>query len=311
MVADFLSEFGKKLAERWFSLLVLPGALFLAVAVAARTLGHAHATDLPRLAGQVTAWAAGPAAGGWRQVVLLAAILAAAAMAGLAAQGLGALVERLTLAAGWHNWPAPLRLCAARLVARRLRRWNAAATRWHRLREEAARARARGRRADPAARRAARRAMTRVALEPPDRPTWCGDRLNAVAVRLERDLHVDASVCWPHLWLILPDATRAEITTARQALTRATTLTAWAALYLTLTWWWWPAAAIGGVLALAGWRRARAAADAYAVLLEAAARLHIRDLANQLGLDAAASPADAGEALTRFLESPPPAAGKP
>jgi hypothetical protein len=318
VVTGFLSEFGKKLAERWFSLLVLPGALFMAVAAAARTLGHAHPADLPRLGDQVTAWAGTPAArsiGG--QVVLLAAGLAAAAVAGLAAQGLGVLVERFTLAADWRDWPGPLRHATGRLVARRRRRWNSAVTRWHQLREEAARARARSQRADPGARRAAYRAMTRIAPEAPDRFTWCGDRLNAVAVRLERDLHVDASVCWPHLWLILPDATRTEITAARQALTRATTLTAWTALYLPLVWWWWPAAAVSGVLGLTGWRRTRAATDTYAVLLEAATRIHTRDLADHLGLDTATSPTDIGDALTRHLAgqpqppSSPPAHGQP
>jgi hypothetical protein len=307
VVTGFLSEFGKKLAERWFSALVLPGALFLAVAAAAHTLGHGRPADLPHLADQVTAWANAPAVrGAGGQVVLLAAALAAAAVAGLVAQGLGVLVERLTLAAGWRDWPGPLQRGTGHLVARRLHRWNAAATRWHRLREEAARARARGRRADPAERHAAHRAMTRIAPEAPDRPTWCGDRLNAVAVRLERELRVDASVCWPDVWLILADATRAEVTAARQALTRATTLTAWAVLYLQLAWWWWPAVAVSGVLGLTGWRRTRAATDAYAVLLEAATRLHLRELADRLGLDTTAAPKALGEAVTHHLSAGPP-----
>ncbi|MFF1651616.1 hypothetical protein [Streptomyces sp. NPDC058240] len=102
-----LSQLGTKLAERWLSLLVLPGALYLAVAATGHTLGHLHPFDLARLTHQITAWARHPAAstvGG--QVVLLAAILAGAAAAGLVAQALGLLTERLCLAADWSTWTA-------------------------------------------------------------------------------------------------------------------------------------------------------------------------------------------------------------
>jgi hypothetical protein len=96
-----LDELGKRLADRWLPLLVLPGALYLAVAIAAHTLGQSRPFDLHHLTTQVIDWAKSPAAttvGG--QVVLLAAALAGSAAAGLAAQALGSLAERATLAAG-------------------------------------------------------------------------------------------------------------------------------------------------------------------------------------------------------------------
>lgn len=308
-MGGFLTELGKRLAERWLSLLVLPGALYLCVVAAARTLDHGHPFDLTRLTDQITAWAAHPAVadiGG--QVGLLAAVLAGAAATGLAAQALGSLTERLCLAPNWRDWPPPLRRLAAWRTARRRHRWARAARIWHQHREDAARARAHGQRADPGTRRAAHRAMIRTAPEEPDRPTWSGDRLNAVAVRLERDQHLDLATLWPHLWLILPEDVRTEMTTARQALTRATTLTAWALLYLPLTAWWWPAALITATLALTGRARIRTATDTYALLLEAATRVHTRDLAERLGLDPneRLSP-ETGDALTRHLaHSPPP-----
>ncbi|NGO48154.1 hypothetical protein, partial [Streptomyces ureilyticus] len=285
-MGGLLTELGKKLAERWVSLLVLPGALYLAVAATAHTLGHTHPFDLSRLTAQITAWAAHPAAttvGG--QVVLLAAVLAGAAAAGLATQALGSATERLCLAAGWPTWPAPFRQLAAWQTTRRQQRWRNAARTWHRHREHDARALARGHRTDPSARHAAERAMTRIAPEEPARPTWSGDRLNAAAVRLERDRHLDLAAVWPHLWLTLPEEARTEITAARQALTRATTLTAWALLYLPLTAWWWPAALITATLTLISWARTRTATDTYALLLEAATRSHARDLVDRLGLD--------------------------
>jgi len=313
------SELGKRLAERWLSLLVLPGALYLAVASAAHTLGHAHPFSISRLTQQITAWTDSPAAttlGG--QVVLLAAGLASAAGAGLAAQALGSLAERICLAADWNAWPRPLRGLARWRVASRQQRWTTAYTSWNRLREEARRIRVRGGHADPAERHAAQDEMTRTAFECPARPTWSGDRIHAVAVRLERERHLDLAVVWPYLWLILPDTTRTEITTARQALTRATTLAAWSPLYLLLAVWWWPAVLITAVLALVGRARIRTATDTYALLLEAATRLYAHALSAHLGLKPTAPLAPAepltpetGADLTDHLTPtpPPPCAG--
>ena len=120
-MGGFLDELGKKLADRWLQLLVLPGAFYLAMAIAARTLGQSRPFDLHRLITQVITWAKTPAAstvGG--QVVLLGAALAGSAAVGLAAQALGSLAERLTLAAGWSTWKPPLRqLAQSRVHSRR------------------------------------------------------------------------------------------------------------------------------------------------------------------------------------------------
>ncbi|MET7648179.1 hypothetical protein ABZS83_32060 [Streptomyces sp. NPDC005426] len=305
----FLSALGQRLAERWLTLLVLPGALFLAVATAARTLGQAHALDRDLLTDRITHWAQTPTAsslGG--QVILLGAVLAGAAGAGLTAQGLGALLQRTALAADWYSWPNPARKCADTLVARRRARWTAAADRYLRqLDADAHRLALHGRRADPAPRRAAHHAMRRISAEMPYRPTWSGDRLHAVALRLEHDHHLDLPVVWPHLWLTLPETTRAEITTAEQALARAATMAGWALLYASLTMWWWPAAPLCAALALTARFRLRAAADTYAQLLSAAARLHATDLAIQLGIEHT-GPLDRGlgDAITEQLRTSSP-----
>ncbi|MGQ4335286.1 hypothetical protein [Streptomyces hayashii] len=307
-MGDMLAELGKKLAERWLSLLVLPGALYLAVSAAAVALGHDRPFDLPRLTSRITSWADSPAVGNaGGRVVLSAAVLAGAAAVGLAAQALGSLTEQLHLAADWPAWPPGLRHLAHRVTGRRRARWEDAARTWHRHRDEAAAARARGARTAALPRQSARAAMTRVSPEHPERPTWSGDRVHAVTVRLERDYHLDLAALWPHLWLTLPDHVRTEISAARQALTRATTLTAWALLYLPLAAWWWPATGITVVLVLTGRRRTRAAADTYATLLEAAVRLHARDVADRLGLGSDPLSRESGDALTRHLTpSTPP-----
>ncbi|WP_336114933.1 hypothetical protein [Streptomyces sp. PTD9-10] len=281
-----LAELGKKLAEKWLTLLVLPGALYLAVGVAADRLGHAHPFDAARLADRVGAWAKAPALGTFGgQAVLLAAVGIAAAGVGVVAQALGSLVERLHLAADWPGWPAGARTWAHLATRRRQARLR-------RRRELAGRARARVHIADPTSRPSAlataaeaRAAAHRVGAEEPVRPTWSGDRVHLAALRVRRDYGLDLAVLWPHLWLTLPDPPRAEVTAARQALARAATLTAWAVLYLPLALWWWPALLVAAVLALTGHHRFRAAADAYATLLEAVVRLHAADLARRFGLD--------------------------
>ena len=303
----FLGQLGRSLADRWLNLLVLPGALYVSVVLAAGALGHAHPFDLSRLADQVSAWARSPGAttvGG--QVVLVSAVLAAAGATGLAARGLGGGIELLVLAADWRTWPRPLRQLADRLVAARRTDWDAARRDYDGLRDAAGRARALGQPHDPAARHAARAAMIRIAWERPDRPTWSGDRVHATAVRLNRDHHLDLAVLWPHFWLTLPDSQRAEITAARDALTRATTLGGWAVLYALLAVVWWPAAVLAVVLAAVGRRRTRAAAQSYAQLLEAAVRLNVAQLAGALGVEGAGGlTSDVGDRLSDVLDPMP------
>ncbi|MFF8594449.1 hypothetical protein ACF061_23950 [Streptomyces sp. NPDC015220] len=307
-MGGLLSELGKALAERWLSLLALPGALFLAVAGAAHELGQAHPFRVHRLVDAATAATAHPAArsvGG--QIILLAMVLAGAAAAGLTAQALGSLVERLLLAADWPSWPPVLRQWAARRTLSRQLRWDSAAQEYDRLRELAARSLAAGRRADPAARHAAEQRMSRIAAERPRRPTWCGNRIDAVAVRLDRDHGIDLAVVWPQLWLVMPEESRTQVVTAREDLARAAALFGWSLVYLPLTVWWWPAAAVSIILAVIGNGRVRATADAYALLVEAAAHLHLRTLADHLGLEYTGpmSPED-GDRLTNLLRPPVP-----
>ncbi|MGV9538736.1 hypothetical protein ACWDR9_34460, partial [Streptosporangium sandarakinum] len=83
-MTGFLDELGKKLAERWFTLLVLPGLVYLVFVAGAVTLGHSHAFDPAVLRDAADRLAARPAASAPGTVVLGAtAVLAAAAAAGL------------------------------------------------------------------------------------------------------------------------------------------------------------------------------------------------------------------------------------
>ncbi|MFE3072569.1 hypothetical protein [Streptomyces sp. NPDC059247] len=303
------NELGKKLAERWLSLLVLPGALYLAVAFAARTLGQRHPLDLARIAREITAFAAGPVMTGLGgQIVLLVAVLLASAAAGTVATAVGTVVERLVVADGWRTWPAPLSYLAGRRAERRRARWDAADRAYHERRKRAMAPDPADRPA-PALLRAAARRRARLAPERPERPTWSGDRIQAAALRLDRDHRLDLAVLWPYLEPVLPEALSARIADARAALVRAATLAGWALLYAPLARWWWPAAPLALVLALAARHRVRCSVDSYARLLEVAARLHVPALAAQLGIDHTGPLTDdLGARLTHHLrtESPPP-----
>jgi hypothetical protein len=55
-VTGFLSGLGGKLAERWVSLLTLPGCVFIAVTWLAFAMGQSHATDREHLVRTVSGW---------------------------------------------------------------------------------------------------------------------------------------------------------------------------------------------------------------------------------------------------------------
>jgi hypothetical protein len=308
LLGGFGAELSKNLAGKWLSLLALPGALYLAVLTAARALGQSHALDVSRLVRHITSWthdSAVTSAGG--QIVLLAAVLAGSAAIGLTACGLGSAIERTVLAAGWRSWPRPVRALARRRTRSRQHRWDEAHREYSARWEEAARTRALNRPHDPGPRHAALRARAAICAERPDRPTWSGDRIHAVSVRLRRDLRLDLDQLWPHIWLVLPDQARNEIITTRIALARATELGAWSVLYALPALVWWPSGVVAVLLGAAACRRTRGATDGYARLVEAAVRLHTRELAQHLGIDHAGPLApDAGDRFGELLGSAPP-----
>ena len=283
-MGGFLAELGKKLAERWLSLLVLPGLLYLGPLAAAYTLGHRHVFDLGRITRQLDTWTTSPGVTTGRLVLILLAALLAAAGTGLAAQALGSLTERGWLTDRWQSWPPPLRHLAESRTRSRARRWRAATETYQRQLYTTGAQRATGTETEGDL-GAAHRAVTRIAQEKPARPTWIGDRVHAVIARLDREHDLDLPTIWPTLWLAMPETTRTEITAARQALTRAATLAGWGLLYLVVGALWWPGLLIAVAIMGTAWRRARTAADTYALLIEAAARLHTAELARSLGID--------------------------
>jgi hypothetical protein len=280
-VDAFLGELGKKLADRWLTLLVLPGLLYITVITVAGVLGQGHATDPGALRTWVDMVAAAPASRSPAGVLAGAVgILTGAAGAGLAATALGQLTQQA--------WTTPGRRAPARwLTSWRRRRWNRAYT-TVRTALEAAAARTAATASPPPAPvlglAAAVAACTWICLVEADRPTWIGDRLRAADERIHRTYRLDLSAAWPRLWLLIPETARTELTAAHDSYTAAARLAGWAFLYLTVGAWWWPALVIAAATGVTAWIRARAATAVLADLVETTVDLYGPELARQLGI---------------------------
>jgi hypothetical protein len=286
-VTGFFNELAKKLAERWVSLLAVPGLLYVAAAWVGWQLRWAHALDGRHLVTAATNAAAGlgrrPAVA---QLLVAAGLLLAAAGVGLAVQGLAG-----PLRAWWlGQWPAALSRVAGWRTRARRRRWHElVAARLARQEEHPPRART-GEQQQEIDRAAAR--VNRIALAEPGRPTWMGDRVHAVE-QISRDRYgLDLTFAWPRLWLVLPDNVRAEITAAHGQFAAAVVTGAWALPYLVLGVVWPVVLPVAVAVAVTGWSRARAAMSALTELAEAAIDLHGRALAAALGVaeDGASGP---------------------
>jgi hypothetical protein len=280
-VNAFLGELGRKLAERWVTLLLLPGALYVAVVTAASVLGQGRALDLRGLSSWIDGLAAARGAGQVGIVVLVAAgALAAATGAGLSAAALGEGVALL--------WAVEGRRGPGRWLAERRReRWRRAYAEVVAARRAVALSAVPPHGADPEARASLRASLDRcrrICPVPADRPTWIGDRLRAVDLRVHHAYRVDMEALWPRLWLALPDPARAELTDAHAAYRANARLTGWGLMYLLVALWWWPAAVVAAVTLATAWIRARGAAEALADLVEGAVDLYGRDVATSLGV---------------------------
>lgn len=247
-MTSFFGELGKKLAEKWLSLLVLPGLLLLVTAAVGGTLGHRRPFDWERLVDQADQWAkalgARPAVA---QIGVLAVVVLGSVGVGLTVRALSGVTRRV--------WSGDWFPTAGWFTKRRINRWV---------------------RADPLRRNAISRAK-------PARPTWMGDQLAAVDARLFNQYEVDLRAWWPRLWMVLDDSTRAELRAARAAFDDAAAQATWALGYVLLAAFWWPAVVIAVAVWIAGWTRGRAAIGGYADLIEATVDTNAVVLAKRLG----------------------------
>lgn len=281
-VDAFFGELAKKLAERWVSLLVVPGLLYVTAIWVGMQLGWTHALDLHRLAAATTDAAA--SLFGWSaaaQALAVAGLLLAAAGVGLVVQGVVGPMRAFWLG----QWPTGLGWAARWRARVRQDRWQDLVAARKALQERyphQMRTADQQQEIDKATAK-----VNRVALAEPGRPTWMGDRIHAVE-QISRDRYgLDLTFGWARLWLVLPDTVRAEITAAHGQFAVAIVTGAWAIPYFVLGVVWPPILLVATAVAISGWSRARAAITTLSDLAEAAIDLHGRTLAIALGVGAA------------------------
>ncbi|MDX3853916.1 hypothetical protein [Streptomyces sp. AK02-01A] len=261
-----LTEVGKRIATRWFTEVLLPGLLLVAVIGCAAALGHGQALDSDalvaatervwaRLRGHPVRWA-----------VELALAVAAAGLMGIAARGTGGLVQRFWLRER-HLLPQPARFTS--------RRWS----RHHR-----------------ALTAASRHGVEPVRAYLPQRPTWMSDRLRLIEARIHGQYWFSATLAWPRIWLLVSEEVHAPVRQARARFDEACVLAGWSIPYLLVGLYWWPACLIGLTTTLVAWRRARLALDEFATLVESTIDIHWRTLVTALGVTISGDAVTAEEA---------------
>lgn len=135
-------------------------------------------------------------------------------------------------------------------------------------------------------------------------PTRLGNILRAAERRPYHRYGLDAIICWPRLWLLLPEAVKKDLQAAQTELNNAVRLIFWSLLFLVWSIWaWWaiPLALMAAAFAY-GW--ALDAAAVYATLIEATFDLHRPLLYNALGWTLPPDPAEerrVGRQLTDYL----------
>ena len=105
-------------------------------------------------------------------------------------------------------------------------------------------------------------------------PTKLGNILRAAENRPSERYGLVTTICWPRLWLLLPDETKQELTEARATLNTAARMILWSLLFLVWTVWAWWVPLVTLVVVIWSYRWALSAAEVYGDLLEAAFDLH-------------------------------------
>ena len=135
-------------------------------------------------------------------------------------------------------------------------------------------------------------------------PTQLGNILRAAEERPKNQYGLDPFICWPRLWLLLPDSVKTELTEARMTLNTGARIWLWSLLFFLwspLAWW----AAVASILSTClAYRWMLNAAIIYGDLLESAFDLYRIELYKSLRWPLPTSPEEEkqlGEQLTAYL----------
>jgi hypothetical protein len=136
-------------------------------------------------------------------------------------------------------------------------------------------------------------------------PTTIGNVLRASERRVRERVGLDPIVCWPRLWLVMPEGSKTELTEARTSVNLATQVWVWAVLFLAWTIWaWWAIPVAVSVLYFAYYQWLVPATGVYGDLFESAFDVHRIALYQALRWPLPTNPAQeqvAGSEVTEYL----------
>jgi hypothetical protein len=303
VLAALGADLGRRVVERWVSAVGAPALVFWLGGLLAWTWAHGGFTGADSGWRELERW--------WAHAFGSTPVVAQALFAVLVlllVAGSAQLAELLvfgalrTLEGYWPRWARPVRTAVValrgRAVGRRTGRWRALARRREELTVE-----------EHAEYVTLSRWRAGVPADPRDlMPTRLGDVLKAAESRPRHRYGLDAVVCWPRLWLAMPETSRIEVSAARTRLDDGARLWLWSLFFCVWTVFAWWALGVALVGMLVGYRLALAGATPYGQLVQACYDLHRRDLYTALGQEPATDPRQelqAGRRLTAYLERGP------
>jgi hypothetical protein len=259
MTAKALEGFSGKLAEQWVATLLTPAFVFWAGGLAAYT----QRIGWDKLTKWYTQYPEP------LQIAILVASLCIVAASAFVAQRFD--IEILRALEGY--WYPGLRHLLKPLIKSQIKHRAKLEKRWEPLNEKV-----HNNTATPTERAEfirLDRALHQFPREDHDiMPTRLGNILRT-AERYAGDRYgLDAIICWPRLWLLLPDPTKKDLQDARTELNNAVRLFLWSTLLLIWTIWSWWAIPIALIAAAFAYCWAIDAAEVYASVIEATFDVH-------------------------------------
>jgi hypothetical protein len=304
MWTEFVRGLGGRFAERWVAVIITPAALFWAGGLAA-LYWHADtawwrwglATLVSDHAGWIDVQLPDPVELGTPALVAIGigALFLVAASAAVAQQF---VLQVLRWAEGY--WPGWLGLLRTRLERRRLRQKRMI---------KSDRAELAGRFSRLSRPELTRYSLLDVALTRfPENdyimPTKLGNILRAAETRPEQKYGLNVIICWPRLWLLLPETVRKELGEARAGLDAATLAFVWSLLFVIWGVWLWWAIPVGLLAAYFSYQRMLSMSEGYGDLLESVYDVYRPALYKALRWPMPKNPIEevhAGQAITKYL----------
>lgn len=136
-------------------------------------------------------------------------------------------------------------------------------------------------------------------------PTSLGNILKAAEATPRHKYGLDAVICWPRLWLLLPKETREILGNARQSMDAMVELWAWGLAFLVWTVWWPMSIIISLIWMIVSYLLAVQAAKTFFDLLDSAFDLHRWSLYESVRWNVPAQSGEdevnSGQKLTEYL----------